>query len=492
MLSRLRMLKKIEIYLAMGFIAAFFTLSILHIFTGYADNGDFTRNCEFLFEKPDGFSLMWPSANTIEWHRRFFSLWHDKWIFLENWPNIDTLPQYTSYPLYLFLQAKLSSLLTLDSSRYSIILGSLISRVILFITIVSLLYHMRKHSSLWVFWGFSLLAALVFLDSNWLAFLNSFYEEQMAIIFLPVIALLFCKYYRTRSVTLGFLLLITITIVACAKTLYFYFPLLIAPFLYPFCRGKFANVTFLLLIVGCQSIAFMAVTTGKYQKFNAYNALYFGTLKGLNSEEVKAMSFIGNKPVLPQCVGISPYSQKGHECLVKANASYEDTLRLLSKHPTLGLKMLSQALAKGQNVNIDYLKKNRAEGLHFSELPIFNVLPIIFAQGLNVWMCFLLLVVLVVLMKGKTLALRVKSPLTIGLFFTCVGLSQYIAVLGDGFYEINKHLSIANYTFALSGMFILPVLLELLALRYGSCHKPAHPRKNISEWFSVSLNLSRH
>ena len=168
-----------------GYLISFISLSSLHLFTGYADNGDFTRNTAFLFEKPDGFILNWPLPGTEEHKHRFFYYWNDKWLFLPSWPNYFNLNTYSSYKLYLLFQAEVSTLLTGINFYYSIILGSIVSRTLIFISLAGLLFYLRKGLPLWNFWIFTIIISIVLLDTSWMAFINSFYEEQIPIVFFP-------------------------------------------------------------------------------------------------------------------------------------------------------------------------------------------------------------------------------------------------------------------------------------------------------------------
>ena len=89
--------KKLEPTFYQISLGVFFALSLLHLLTGYADNGDFSRSASFLFENPRDFSTMSPAVENEEWSRRYFNEWHDKWSFLQNWPN--TVKLFSSFVL---------------------------------------------------------------------------------------------------------------------------------------------------------------------------------------------------------------------------------------------------------------------------------------------------------------------------------------------------------------------------------------------------------
>jgi len=458
-------LKKIEPFLLYSFLGILIALSSLHLFIGYADNGDFTRSVGFIFEKPYGFSAMWPLAGTEEFNRRFQSEWHDKWVFLNSWPDEKHLFSYSSYKLYLLLQIKLSALFLEDARYYSIIAGSLISRIIFLSAFFALFRNVRKTVPVPTFWIFVVLASMVFMAASWTAFLNSFYEDQVAIIFLPVVAFLLYKYNQQHSLKIGFSVLIFATIIGSSKTAFFYFPILATPFVFPIHRGKHAAIMFALAVAICQSITFLPVYFGQYQKVNQYHAVYYGALKCAQQiDEAKNIEAIGNKPVVQECIGVPFFSPAGEACMQKANANYGDVARLIYKYPKVGFKMIAQALSEGSHIDVPILEKKLPGAPDFSNIPIFNLESIIFSHSLNLLVLTITALVFPVLFLASTNNLLVcGAMLKIGLFFSIFGFCQYVTVLGDGFFEITKHLMVGNFSLALSATFLLPGLLLLTA-----------------------------
>lgn len=181
---------------------------------------------------------MWPAAESEEWRRRFFSEWHDKWVFLQNWPNIENFFSVSSYKLCLLSQAYLSTWISVESSYYSIISGSILSLLILcavFLLIAHYLRHQISNLTAWIFVAFF---GLIFIDSSWIAFLNSFYEEQIAIVFLPLLVFLLLKFRANQSTKTGFWFPLCATFIGSAKTAYFYLPTLSFLFLIHFFHQK--------------------------------------------------------------------------------------------------------------------------------------------------------------------------------------------------------------------------------------------------------------
>ena len=458
----LKILKKHEPLFFSPLLIIFIALSLLHILTGYADNGDFLRSAGFLFEKPHGFSTMWP-AETEEWKRRFFSEWHDKWVFLPNWPTTKNIFSYSSYKLYLLLQVKLSALITNNASEYSIISGSILSRLIIFLTFASLAHSIRRQLSTFPAWLFVITSGILFIDTNWIAFLNSFYEEQIAIIFLPVLGLLLLKFYKNHTIKIGVVVLLCATIIGSSKTAYFYLPLLVSIFMLPFFAAKKEIIKLLFVALACQAISSTPVYFGKYEKANSYHAVYFGALKVLTKNEAASIQSIGAKPVLHECIGVPVFGSLGRKCMETADASYGDVLRLIVSRPSIATRMIFNVFNEGEKISLNYLGRSIKNAPNFSDEPIFNLWPKVFAKGFN-FITLLLLVASVVFLMAKTTIFNKeeKAILLIGIFFSIFGFSQYIISLGDGFYEIKKHLAAGNYALALSLPFTSAVFIAII------------------------------
>jgi hypothetical protein len=453
--------KKLEPFFYHIALGVFIALSLLHLLTGYADNGDFSRSVGFLFEKPHDFSTMWPAAESEEWRRRFFSEWHDKWVFLQNWPNTENFFSVSSYKLYLLSQAYLSTLIGAESSYYSIISGSILSRLILCAVFLTIAHHLRHKVSNIAAWIFIAIFGLILIDSSWIAFLNSFYEEQIAIVFLPLLGFLLLKFCANQSTKTGFGILLCAAFIGAAKTAYFYLPTLSLLFLIPFISSKKELIKLILITILLQTVSLLPVYFGKYEKINSYHALYFGALKVLPNTEASSIQSIGGKPVFHECIGVSAFSPLGQKCMETSNASYADVVKLIGDHPSVGFRMIAKLFEEGRATRLEYLGKGIKNTPNFSESTVFNLWPKFFAKGLNYFILLALLAASFLLVKKKSLLSdKEKSVLLIGAFFAAFGFSQYIVSLGDGYYEITKHMAAGNYALALSLPFIFAAIIS--------------------------------
>lgn len=462
--------RKLEPFFYYTALGIFIALSLLHLLTGYADNGDFSRSAGFLFERPHDFSTMWPDAESEEWRRRFFSEWHDKWVFLQNWPNTENFFSVSSYKLYLLFQAHFSTLIGVESSYYSIISGSILSRSILCAAFLVIAHHLRHQVSNLTAWIFVTLFGFILIDSSWIAFLNSFYEEQIAIVFFPLLGFLLLKFRENQSIKTGFWFLLCATFIGSAKTAYFYLPTLSLLFLIPFFSSKKELIKLTLITILLQGISLLPVYFGKHEKINSYHALYFGALKVLPNTEASSIQSIGGKPVFHECIGVSAFSPTGQKCMETSNASYTDIVKLIGNHPGIGFRMIFKLFEDGRETRLEYLGKVIKNTPNFSESAVFNLWPKFFSKGLNYFIFTALFASGFLLVAKKSLLSdKEKSILSVGIFFAAFGFSQYIVSLGDGYYEITKHLAAGNYALALSLPFIFSAIIS-------AAHREVAPR----------------
>jgi hypothetical protein len=348
------------------------------------------------------------------------------------------------------------------------IVGSVLSRLIILSTFCGILLTIRASLPCWVFWLFAVFSAVVFLDAGWMAFLNSFYEEQIAIIFLPVAALLLIMYYESKSIKIVVLLLICATYIGSAKTAYFYLPALLGVFVLPTLRGKYFIAKFFCFLIVCQTVAFLPVYSGKHENINSYHALYFGALKVVKEYERDNVKFIGNKPVVQECIGVQAFDPAGSQCMDRVKATYGDVVRVLLSYPLLGPKMILASFLTSIEIRIRYLGNNMSGSPDFSELFLFNLIPNFFHYG-GIIMLFIVFILAVNslhirVLRADRITIR-DIMLRVGLFVSCFGFFQYIVALGDGFPDITRHLIVGNYALALSFSFLVPALLMIVFCR---------------------------
>jgi len=131
-------------------------------------------------------------------------------------------------------------------------------------------------------------------SSSIVAFLASFYPDSIVIVTLPVICYLLIKPVKYSAT----LLFVFATIVACTKTQFFYFPLLILIAIGLFDRKFNKRTTIVLLVSFALSVVFVLMSA-KSTDLNKYHSNYFGgyLYQKINNLEI-------DKAVDLNCVGI--------------------------------------------------------------------------------------------------------------------------------------------------------------------------------------------
>lgn len=141
-----------------------------------------------------------------------------------------------------------------------------------------------------------------------MAFLNSFYEEQVAILLLPLLAFAVALYLYDENKRWVWIVLTVAMLVGWSKTAFFYFPTLALVLLFSVGVKRFWHV--LLLGVVSQLIAIHPVVVGEYKKINPYHSIYFGALVTLSDQEIDGLSGVAGKPLIRECVGVAVFFPK--------------------------------------------------------------------------------------------------------------------------------------------------------------------------------------
>lgn len=432
-------------------------LGSLQVFIGYADNGDFDRSMGFALAKPTGFHSMWEHTEGEGSGSRFFSTWHDSWDRHEQLAPLDGKYTWSTYKLLLLTQLAASSWLSGDDGVYSVVLGSLLSRAVLLCCLFGLWVAIARQCSPDIASVVVAICTVVLLDASFIGLLNSFYEEQMAILVLPLLGLSLLQLARIPKLSLALVCLALAGLLGGAKSAYFYLPLLVLPLIWTQPRSPNRRAALLLGFALAQMTAVLPLLSSEYTRINAYHSMYFGALFGLPDGRVAALQADGERVDAP-CIGVSAFMEGGTACVERANVSHLDTVTLTLRHPDLGFRMLLNAVEFGRLLRPDYLSQ-RMEGKpdHSTLLP-FNLMRHAFLAYYHVVVTAAAVIAAVLLRRRAGCA---AGLLRTGVFLACFGLSQYVVALADGYYELVKHLLAANYSLALSSAFLFPGIAML-------------------------------
>ncbi len=441
-------------------IGAFLALGVFsQIMTGYANNGDFARSVRFVFERPLGFHSLYVPADNPEFQKLFFSQWHDLWSIREKWLRPDRQFSYSAYKLYLLIQVGWGELIIGGVGVYSVMLGSILSRALIFVFWIEQVRAFKRFSPPWLLAFAAMLLALPLAESSWIAFLNSFYEEQMMFIFLPCLACLMLRASSDHPAarTFVFALMLCSLIIGASKTSYFYVPTVVAFFCCFACPHR-KHKLFVMWVL-FQGLALLPVACGTYKKTNAYHSLYFGALTVLTPEELTAFSALGDKRIVRECVGVAAFFSGGEKCVERANAAYRDVLLLSLHNPAVLPRMLKRAMDAGREVDLEYLGRDVAESSH-PPLPRWGGLKIfqyLYKHNFHWFVGIVTIMASVVLVLGRRTRgwLGSRDTLSVGLALAVIGWIQYPVALGDGFYELQKHVVMGGFVLAVASAYML-------------------------------------
>jgi hypothetical protein len=429
-------------------------LGSMQVSIGYADNGDFDRSIGFALAKPTGFHSMWERSEGEGSGARFFSAWHDSWDRHEQLAPLDGKYTWSTYKLLLVTQLGFSSWLSGDDGTYSVIIGSLLSRVVLLCCLIGLWVTIARQHSPGIASVVVAICTVVLLDASFIGLLNSFYEEQMAILVLPLLAWSLLRWGRTTRLCTALVCLALAGLLGGAKTAYFYAPLLVLPLLW----SRRRRAVLLLGFGLSQFTAVLPLLSSEYTRINAYHSMYFGVLLGLPDARMAALQTDGER-FDARCIGVSAFMEGGTACMERADVSHLDTVALMLRQPDLGFRMLLNAVEFGRLLRPDYLSQHLEEKSDNSTLLPFNLIRQAFLAYYHVLVA-LAAVLAAVLLRRRTDG--AAGLLRTGVFLACFGLSQYVVALADGYYELVKHLLAANYSLALASAFLLPGLAMMV------------------------------
>lgn len=428
------------------------------ILTGYANNGDFARSAGFVLQHAMGFQVHHVTPDDPNFEKLFFKHWLDLWQIRPEWPFFGQDFTYSSYKLYLLLQLGVSALLSNAGGVYSIILGSVLSRVLIVGFWSAQVFTLRKTQPVWLAVTAGAALALLVTERSWIAFLNSFYEEQMMVIFLPALAALML---RVASGQNGhgsvFALMLCALLLGAAKTAYFYVPTVAAIFCALMLERR--TKSFLVVWALCQWLAFIPVAHGQYKKVNAYHSLYFGALTVLNQAELNDLPTLNGKPVLRECVGVAAFFAGGGDCVERAKASYRDVLLVCIRYPKVLPMMLDRVMDVSREIDVKYLGKDlmNSENAQAPRWGGVSLFQFAYQNGLHVFIGILSILACCLIVAGAQVRRHsaVRRILLVGLFLALIGWLQYLVALGDGFYELQKHAVMGGFSIALGSVYMV-------------------------------------
>ncbi|EIY2722213.1 hypothetical protein MMK92_000280 [Escherichia coli] len=332
------------------------------------------------------------------------------------------------------------------------------SAVLKFIYISSLYYLFVKISKTQSFNSvivFILLSIPLVSSSN-ISMLSSFYQEQVILIFMPMI----CMYIignDNKSILFVFL---GVVIVSCAKSQFFYAPV-VAFFSYLlFNRDRIILKTGLLTISLVLSVTCIILSSGA-TSFNKYHANFYGVYQYAKEHNIELDADIDKS-----CIGIDAWGNRfdlakgavatdiGTRCYDKNTSSgFSDAIGFVIRNPSFLINLPFDDGMRSQYTE-DYFHVFKSIQLVRDDNSVSGSITYVKDYLFkNIRFIILAMLLLVSIIKRR---MNVMTPL----FFTsCFGVTQlYIAFMGEGYRDLSKHLFGMNFSFDLSIFIILSIV----------------------------------
>ncbi|ELY5854387.1 glycan biosynthesis hexose transferase WsfD [Cronobacter malonaticus] len=412
--------------------------------------------------------------NTGDFHRAIFpfmppipSFQHSmdlKYHLYDEFWGVSKYTYMSTYSYILYFTGEVFKLFTdqLDARILSVVLKSLYI-VILFSVYVKL---QRGHIS-YVDYAIALILIVFLCSSSNIAFFPSFYQEQVVLVFLPLMAM--CLVRRENTLLTTALFVISAFVIGGSKSQFFYMPLLSMPFVFHFINyRKLALAGLLISQVAC---VFFVINSSDATNFNKYHSAYYGVYA---YEKMNGIDLPGG--VDEKCIGIDAWggqldkengshrSVLGKSCYENnKNVSFMDSIREYIKHPSIIFKLPFDDVVK-DNLVTDYIHVAKTIKVIVDDkitwsTQLTHMKDRVFGN-LRMLIMILILTAFLVFRKARSMSM----PLVI---VTLFGISQfYISFIGEGYRDLSKHL------FGLAFSFDMVVFLSVSSLIYILKGKP--------------------
>jgi hypothetical protein len=445
------LLQKPVIPTAAGKTAALIFMTLLMTTTvrhnarhGYADNGDYIRLSQIIAARPHGFSsALTTRDNRQQWERRYFRYW------LPAWECDDTATLASTYisSAWPFIRtAKLVSCGTAAGS-YDITAAGLLVNLLVYVILAYATFRAGTlHSAI-----LYLLFYAVFTQNGYQLFASTFYADFYALAGF----LLFAVFFAEGTVFPAVLA----AVASIAKTQMVF---MAVPAWFAFKDKRTGAAVIALAAV---AIVFLAGTRGKGgpdvndTRFNDVNRIFCGALV-VSRQPLDHLAALGFDN---QTYRIGRSAFKGNADIV-GKVTARDFARIVAREPLVLPRMLAAGIGPfGGPVVIPYLGVSAYPGGAYTAPVIMQVRDRVFGNVLCGW----LTVPCIIAALGMCVLLYIwKERAMANLLFmlvTGVVLSYVTTVIGDGFYELQKHLVITNFIYDLLRVTLLVDLAYVLA-----------------------------
>lgn len=412
--------------------------------------------------------------NTGDFHRAIFpfmppipSFQHDmslKYSLYDEFWGISKYTYMSTYSYILYFTAEIFKLVTdqLDTRILSALLKAL------YLSLLLSLYIKIKNRKLQMLDYIVLFALSIFMcSSSNIAFFPSFYQEQVLLICLPIMAT--CLMNRNNSLFSAIAFSVAAFVIGGSKSQFFYVPILSLCFVVYFLNYR-KTMAAMLVVFQLLSIAFV-LNSSDATNFNKYHAAYYGVYAYEKMNGLELPAGIDEK-----CVGIDAWggqldkergsrrSSFGKNCYEENKIiSFMDAIKEYSRHPSIIFKLPFDGVVK-DNLVTDYIHVAKTIKVIIDDKNSWS--SSVTRLKDNIFGSYRMMIMIAILIAFSSIK-QVRGFLAPIAFVSLFGISQfYVSFLGEGYRDLSKHL------FGLSFSFDLTVFIAVSALIYTVTKKP--------------------
>jgi hypothetical protein len=446
---------------------------------GLADNGDFTRGARWFTSGPVGFTENVPAAGTDAYQKRFFRYWLPEWklefstrFWMRSSAQLLWLPGIALN--YLFISPRVLHTVSVSLAPRLLLLLFL---GLFFVWVERSDLSPGQKTALAAFGGTGL--ALLFVNTEYLAFFNSFYFESATYIFFLAFVASLIVLRRTGYRRAGYLLcLATLLLLTVSRPVAIYwlpFGLLFVFGVRKLWQTARLRLWYIGLVVLLTPLCFLFTKYPQpnYESGPAYHQMFLGVLT-YSQNPAQQLSELGMSGA-ETCIGVTPYTPPGDACLAmyRSKLTLINTLSVIVREPAILLRMTEDVANSMQKPTVAGLVRRASTDPGPIPPPGFDLWSRIkqglFPQGWALWGTLIAYAVLFLWLRRCA---GIRGELAqIGLIATlALPVEMYIAIIGDGPLDLLKHLFFANILFdvatlALLGLAVIGGVRGLAALR---------------------------
>lgn len=358
----------------------------------------------------------------------------------------DPITAYGYKSSYSFIIYVYACVLSIFTSTFDIrVLGSLLKVAYVFALYILFSNFIGRKG--FIYTALFIVASILLVSSSNLAFFNSFYQEQVLLICLPLI----CAYIPRSDNKALIVTTIAMVIASSSKSQFFYLPVLIFAMYAIFNRDRIRVKAISCAVSLALAMACVLGSSGA-TVFNKYHANYFGIFEYAKNNGVEIPEGVDSS-----CVGIDAWGNKfnisqgsertkiGMDCYNRnSDYGFKDVLTWVAKNPSFLVKIPYDDGVTNQ-LTESYFHVYKSLRLIVNDSgPLASV-----TKAKDYLFERIKFTVLLMMMVISLLLFRMRKS---GVFFfiSSFGVSQmYVAFLGEGYRDLDKHLFGMNIAFDL-------------------------------------------